>query len=428
MDRTLPPKIRELRQMEIQPPRRSILPNGVPLNVIDAGDCEVMRIDLLMPGGRWQQTAPLQALFTNRMLREGTHRYTAARLAEQLDYYGAWLELSAAAEHSFVTLYTLNKYLPQTLDVLESVIKEPLFPDERLQVVIDNNVQQFKVNCSKVDFLAHRRLMQCLFGRLHPSGRLVEEEDYRRITAPLLRSFYRSHYHSQGCVIYLSGRVTDEACRRVERIFGTEPFGQVGCTEPAATYQPQSDAGKRFFIPRQGALQSAVRMGSLAPDRHHPDFLKLRVLVTLLGGYFGSRLMSNIREEKGYTYGIGASLVPYPGHSVLVINSETANEYVNPLIAEVYRELERLQNEPVSDAELAMVRNYLLGELCRNYESPFSLADAWIFVHTSRFPDTHFADSLQAIKETTSDDIRRLAQLYLCKETLKEVVSGEKMP
>ena len=158
-----------------------------------------------------------------------------------------------------------------------------------------------------------------------------------------------------------------------------------------------------------------------------PDYLKARVMVTLFGGYFGSRLMSNIREEKGYTYGISAGIAPYPGQGILVINTETANEFVEPLVREVYHEIDRLQNDPVPEDELFMVKNYMLGEMCRSYESAFSLADAWMFVQVSGFGDTHFEDALNAVKDITPEEIRELAGRHLCKEKLKEVISGKKM-
>ena len=150
-------------------------------------------------------------------------------------------------------------------------------------------------------------------------------------------------------------------------------------------------------------------------------------MVTLFGGYFGSRLMSNIREEKGYTYGISAGIAPYPGQGILVINTESANEFVEPLVREVYHEIDRLQNDPVPEDELFMVKNYMLGEMCRSYESPFSLADAWIFIATSGLVDQYFSRSLQAVNEVTPQEIQELAQRYLCKETLKEVIAGKKL-
>jgi len=184
---------------------------------------------------------------------------------------------------------------------------------------------------------------------------------------------------------------------------------------------------KRIFVEHADAMQSAVRMGMLSLERHHPDYLKTRVMVTLFGGYFGSRLMSNIREEKGYTYGISAGIVSCPGPEMLVINTETANEFVEPLIREVYHEIDCLQNDLVPEEELAMVKNYMLGEMCRSYESAFSLADAWMFVQVSGFGDTHFEDALNAVRDITPEDIRELAGKHLCKEKLKEVISGKKM-
>lgn len=427
LDRTIQPKVRDIEHLAVQMPQRFIMPNGVPLNILNSGDNEVVRIDLLIEGERWHQSQPLQALFTNRMLREGTLRYSTLEIAEKLDYYGAWLELSSASEYAYITLYSLNKYLPQTLDVLESIVKEPTFPEKELGVVAENNIQQFIVNSSKVDFLAHRALMKAVYGGQHPCGRLVQKEDYKRITPDVLRKFYDRYYHSRNCTIYVSGKVGDDCVRRIEDLFGREAFGK-GFQKPEKTdFVPVSSVDKRIFVEYADVMQSAVRMGMLSLERCHPDYLKARVMVTLFGGYFGSRLMSNIREEKGYTYGISAGIAPYPGQGILVINTETANEFVEPLVREVYHEIDRLQNDPVPEDELFMVKNYMLGEMCRSYESAFSLADAWMFVQVSGFGDTHFEDALNTIKNITPEEIRELAGRYLCKEKLKEVISGKKM-
>ena len=200
--------------------------------------------------------------------------------------------------------------------------------------------------------------------------------------------------------------------------------------EPGKRVAPAA-AGARFgrgepdAAQREGAAQNAVRMGMLSLNQHHPDYLKLRVLVTLFGGYFGSRLMANIREQKGYTYGITAGLLPYPGEGVLTISSDTAPEYVQPLVQEVYKEMDRLCCERVPDEELDRVRSYMLGEMCRSYESVFSLSDAWIFIRISGLDKSYFTDILRAIETVTPDELRDLAQKYLCKENLKMVVCGK---
>ena len=426
MDRTIQPEIQPLKNFHIQTPVRTTLPNGIPLTVINAGEQEVVRMDVLFSGGRWQQSQKLQALFTNRMLREGTTKYTAATIAEKLDYYGSWLELSSSSEYAYITVYSLNKYLAKTLEVVESMIKEPLFPQKELQTILDTNIQQYLVNTSKVDFLAHRSLLKSLYGEQHPCGKIVMEEDYHTITPEVLREFYERHYHSGNCSIFLSGKVTDDIISRVTDIFGI-PFGQYQLQMPKSSFPCAAIPEKRIFTEREDAMQSAVKMGCTTITREHPDYPKLRVLMTLFGGYFGSRLMSNIREDKGYTYGISAGVVFYPDSGLLIVSTETDNEYVEPLIQEVYHEIDRLHLDPVSAEELRIVRNYMLGEMCRSYESPFSLSDAWIFIATSGLKDDYFARSLQAVNEITPAEIQDLAQRYLCKETLKEVIAGKKL-
>ena len=426
MDRTIQPEIQPLKNFHIQTPVRTTLPNGIPLTVINAGEQEVVRMDVLFSGGRWQQSQKLQALFTNRMLREGTTKYTAATIAEKLDYYGSWLELSSSSEYAYITVYSLNKYLAKTLEVVESMIKEPLFPQKELQTILDTNIQQYLVNTSKVDFLAHRSLLKSLYGEQHPCGKIVMEEDYHTITPEVLREFYERYYHSGSCSIFLSGKVTDDIISRVTDIFGI-PFGQYQLQMPKSSFPFAAIPEERIFTEREDAMQSAVKMGCTTITREHPDYPKLRVLMTLFGGYFGSRLMSNIREDKGYTYGISAGVVFYPDSGLLIVSTETDNEYVEPLIQEVYHEIDRLHLDPVSAEELRIVRNYMLGEMCRSYESPFSLSDAWIFIATSGLKDDYFARSLQAVNEITPAEIQDLAQRYLCKETLKEVIAGKKL-
>lgn len=426
MDRTCQPEIRALDTFQILPPEKTALPNGIPLTVINAGQQEVVRIDILFAGGRWHQTQELQALFTNRMLREGTRKYTAADIAEKLDYYGAWLDLSSSSEYAYITLYSLNKYLPETLDVVESMIQEPLFPEKELATVLETNIQQYLVNTSKVDFLVHRALLQAVYAGGHPCGRPIAEKDYRAIRPEVLETFYKQYYHSGNCSIFLSGKVTEDILHRVAVAFG-EPFGDYSHKAPKLHYPVEAIAEKQIYIEREDALQSAVKLGCTTIDRHHPDYLKVKVLMTLFGGYFGSRLMTNIREEKGYTYGISAGILSYPDSGLLAISTETDNMYVKPLIREVYHEIDRLHEELVAEEELTVVRNYMIGEMCRNYESPFSVADAWIFIHTTGMDDAYFTRSLQAVKETTPEEIRELARRYLCKEKLKEVVAGKKL-
>lgn len=427
LDRRIAPEIRQIDHFSIAAPERRVMPNGIPLNIIQVGREDVIRFDLLIKGGQWNQTQPLLAMFTNRMLREGTQSLTSSQIAEKLDYYGAWLDLSSSLNYGFVTLYSLGKYFPKTIEILASMVKEPVFPEKELSVIVNVNKQQFLVNAQRVDVMARKRLNRALFGLSHPLGRYAELEDYDRINSQVLKDFYQQFYHSGNCSIYVSGKVTPEVVRCIEHHFGEAEWGDTSRKAIHRTFVPKTEENKRIFIEKEDALQSSIKIGTFTIDQKHPDYLKLRVLVTLFGGYFGSRLMSNIREDKGYTYGIGAGLVNYPGIGLLGISTEAANEYVEPLIAEVYKEMDILRTEKVGDKELEMVRNYMLGDMCRSYESAFSLSDAWIFIETSGLKDDFFEQSLRAIREVTSSELQELAQQYFCKENLIAVVAGKKV-
>ena len=213
LDRTIPPSIRSMGEFQLTRPERRRMKNGMPLNVIQAGSQEVVRLDVLIGAGQWHQTQALQAMFTNRMLREGTRSMTSAQIAEKLDYYGAWLELSSSANYGFVTLYSLNKYFPRTLAIIADMLKHPVFPEKELEVVVETNRQQFLVNSSRVEVLARKQLNRSLFGVEHPFGRFAEEADYGCISAEVLREFYRKYYHSGSCSVYVSGKVTQEVVR-----------------------------------------------------------------------------------------------------------------------------------------------------------------------------------------------------------------------
>lgn len=428
MDRSIQPPIKELRELNIPEPQRVIFSNGIPVTIVNAGHQDVIRFDLLFKAGTWCQQQKLQALFTNRMLREGSESFSAKEIAETLDFYGAWLELSCGAEYSCVTLFSLSKYFTKVLDVLYSIVTEPLFDSISLKTVIEMNVQQFLINQDKVDYLAQRILMNALLGDTHPYGKLTTKEDYLNVNSAILKSYHQEHFHSNNCTIFISGHVTESILSQVEVVFGTKEFGRKGATEtvcPFPIFTPSLE--KRQFISKEDALQSALSMGMPTISRTHPDYHKFRVLLTLFGGYFGSRLVANIREDKGYSYYIDAVMLHYPFSNFLLIHTECNSDCVEDVVKQIYHEIELLQTEKVSEDELNKVKNYMIGELCRNYESAFAVADAWMFTFTSKVPDSYFKSSLEGILNTSAEDIIYLANTYLSKDKFKEVIVGPKI-
>lgn len=404
-----------------------MLDNGIPLYIIEATKLDIIRIDFVFSAGQYHQARKLQALFACRMLREGCRGYTASEFAERLDYYGAWLELSVSMNRTFVTLYTLKKHFSRTIELIQRMLTEPTYGENQLRIVCDNNKAQFLVNLQKGDIIAMRALRRSIYGEEHPCGMQTQPEDYDTLKVEDLTNYYHQNYSSNTCCIYISGDVDDIVLTHVNGLFGKEVWG-APTTESKHTkkgeHHPNSNNHQHPILRFQlkGAVQDSIRMGCLLMDVNSPDYLPMRVLTTVLGGYFGSRLMKNIRERKGYTYHIGADLLTNTSQSMFMIHCEAQAGKAQEIIDEIHHEIQRLRNEPISTEELHMVRNYMTGEICRNYESAFSLADAYIFMDHLGLPNTHIEQTFEAIHATDTIRLQQLAQQYLYPDILHTVV------
>ena len=401
------------------------MPNGVPLQIIEAPGVEVVRFDVVFSAGQWHQARKLQALFACRMLREGCRGYSAAQFAERLDYYGAWLDLSVAMNRTFVALYTLKKHARHTLELVHRMLTEPAYSKEQFDIVRANNKAQLMVNLQKGDVQAMRALRRSVYGDAHPCGMNAQPEDYDTLQVEHVVDFYRSYYGSSNCQVYLSGDADEGLLRHVEELFGTEEWGatvdgrrKVDDVDTAESSRP-SDV---VHCQLENAVQDSIRMGMLLMDVNDEDYLPMRVLTTVLGGYFGSRLMKNVREEKGYTYHIGADLVTNTRKVMFLVHCEAQAGRAEEVIAEVQHEMLRLQNERVSDEELMMVRNYMTGEICRNYESALSLVDAYIYINNLGLSQTYIEQMLEVIRDIDAGHLQQLAVRYLRPELLHTVV------
>lgn len=419
-----PPVIKPLSLEYLTLPRLVTMPNGVPLYILDGADKGVVRFDLLFKGGYAVQSKPLLAMFTNRMLREGTAQLSAAEISQKLDYYGAWIDMYSSQNCNHITLYTMSKHFVSLLKVLEDMVKHPIFPQDNLDTVRNNNKAHFAVNSQKVDIVSQRFFENSLWGSEHPLGHVVEAADYDAITRDDVLDYYASYYGSCNCTMFISGSANDAILEALASGLG---HGRWGCEQQCSAADiasPLPLSGHRN-IPVSDTMQSGVKMGFMAMDATHPDFFKFRFLCVLLGGFFSSRLMSNVREENGYTYHIAAELDAYGHRNAFMVSSETATEYVEPLIKEVYRELDRLVNEPVDEAEIELVRNYIIGELCREYEGQSAKSEVFINTWLSGSDFASVNRYLDEIKSVTPADLQRLAREYFKRENMIVIVAGK---
>ena len=417
-----PPQIKTLSLSHLALPVTTVMPNGVALHSLQGEDRGIVRLDILFKGGYAVQEKPLQALFTNRMLREGSALYSAAEISRQLDFYGAWIDMYSSQECNHIILYVLAKHFAKLLPVVEDFVKRPLFPEENLSVVRGNNKAHFLINSRKVEVVAQRHFECKLWGEEHPLGHIIEAEDYENITRDDLIAYYNNVYSSRNCTIFLTGGCTEEIKSVVVKSFGNEAWGEaVAVTSAIAA--PVTFKGKhRVTLP--DTVQSAVKIGSFTLPANNPDIYDLRILNVLFGGYFGGRLMSNIREDKGYTYDIISEIDAYGSRNAFMISSQTATEYVEPLLKEVYGEIERLHNEEIAAEEVELVCNYIKGELCREYEG--IIAKTEVFVN-AWLADEEFASVnayIDAVARITPERLQSVARKYLHSDNMFEVVVG----
>ena len=426
LNRSIPPQIQPT-SFAFRKPVEHVMCNGMPLYIIEATGMGAIRIDFVFSVGQYHQVRKLQALFTCRMLREGCRGYSASAFAERMDFYGAWLELSVAMNRTFVTLYTLKKHFSATLELVHRMLTEPTYDENQFAIVCANNKAQLLVNLQKGSTIAMRALRSSIYGDQHPCGMQPYPKDYDTLRVGDLTNYYHHFYGSHTCCIYLSGDVGECELSHIEELFGHDTWGapEIDCRktnvwENLSNSNPLPPSSLNLQL--KDAVQESIRLGNLLMDINDPDYLSTRVLTTILGGYFGSRLMKNIREEKGYTYHIGADLITNTSQVMFLIHCEAQTGRSQEIIEEIHREMSRLHTELISDEELQLVRNYMIGEICRNYENAFSLTDAYIFMHHLELPLTHLEQTVEAIRSTDAIHLQQLAQRYFRPENLHSVV------
>lgn len=414
----------------MQPPRRINFPqpdffclsNGIKVYQFNAGTQDVISIELVFAAGSWFQKKPFTAMATNLMLREGTRNFSAQELSESLDYFGAHFENTTERDNAYVTLYSLNKHLANTLPLLSEIVKNPLFPGDEYSVLAGKQRQMLEVNRQKVNFLARTQFNSILFGNNHPYGMYLVPNDIGKVNNADLADFHKLHYHSGNCSIIVAGLIKQGLINDLEAYFGGNDWS--GNPGNPIQYLPSGSDQKTHFHVKEGAMQSAIRMGGIMFSRNHPDFAGMKVLNAILGGYFGSRLMNNLREDKGYTYGIGSSVVPLRHGGYFVISGEVGAGVTKEALSEITFELNRLCNEPVGESELSLVRSYLTGEMLRAVDGPFAQADMYRDLIEDGLDISHFEELIDTVQHINSQQLQDLAIRYLNPVNLFTLVVG----
>ncbi len=422
LNRTIPPPIKDAVDfnLTLKPYEKILLKNHAPVYAVNAGEEEVMMLEFVFYAGNCYEQKNIVAAATNSLLKNGTSKKSAYQINEHFEYYGAYLNRACFNETATLTLHCLSKHLNNLLPVIREILTDSIFPEKELEILKQNSKQQLSVNLKKCDFVANRLIDKNLYGEDHPYGKFNTAEAYDALQADELRKFYKDYYLNGKCILFAAGKLPLDFEEQLNNYFGDLNINE---TIPSTENIPIPVTQKKFNINNDpNGVQGAIRIARPFPNRHHPDFKKVMILNTLFGGFFGSRLMANIREEKGYTYGINSYLQNHIQQTAWMISTEAGKDVCEATIQEVYKEMDLLKTELVDDEELLLVKNYMMGSNLGDLDGPFQIINRWKNLILNNLDENYFYDSMNTIKNITAEEIKDLANKYLVPEEFFELV------
>ncbi len=416
INRTIAPPIKNAVDfnLKLKPYEKFVLDNGVEVYSLNVGEEEVIQLEWVFFAGNTWEEKNLVAAATNHLLKNGSSKRTAFDINEHFEFYGSYLNRHCFNETANITLHALSKHLPVLLPVVQELIADASFPKTELEIFQQNSKQRLAVSLLKCDFVGNREIDVLLFGKDHPYGKYSSVRDYDALTTEQLAQFYDKHYRNGKCIIFIAGKLPANIFALLNQYFGGLSLSKPVIQPPAVNKERQLHPNRTSTVINDAnGVQGAIRIASNFPNRHHPEFMEVQVLNTLFGGYFGSRLMSNIREEKGYTYGIHSFLQSHTEQSAWMITTEAGREVCDATIKEVYHEMQVLRDELVDDEELMLVRNYLLGSLLGDLDGPFHIINRWKSYILNGLDENYFYAATDTIRNITPARLQELAIKYL---------------
>ncbi len=421
LDRSLAPPSQPIRHINMVQAVTHHLSNAVPVHVLRAGQQPVVGIELVFRrGGSKYETHDAACFFALKMLGEGTQHRSAYQVSNLVNSLGAYMQFTPGLDRSSVEVYCLSKHADRLLQLLHEVLTQPAFAEAELTKLKDRQKQQIRLNNKKISALASKQLRVGLFGQ-HPYGKVLTESAVDALRREDVVDFHQKSLLG-GWEVILSGDVNPTVIAATEQHLGTRPVAEQELVSlPELRFQPAD----KHLVERPDSLQSSLRVGLPLFKKNHPDYHVMRLVNTLLGGYFGSRLMRNIREEKGLTYGISSGLATLEEGGYLVIGTEVKKEFTQLVLDEIHKEVNALCHQPVGTVELETVKSYLAGRLLKSMNTPFALAEKFKNIYLDGLTYDFYQNYLKTLKTTTPQQIIAVANRYLATDQWHEIVVGE---
>lgn len=418
LDRTQRPTVHPTENIEFVEPRTIMLNGTTPLFIMQEVQNETSRIDLYFDAGKNSGERSLSS-FVNGLILSGTDKKNSMEINEAINSLGGFYQSGVSMESAVMSIYALKEFLPQLTASLVDAILNVNFDEKEMNEYLADRRQKHRESMGKVSYLAQREFQQRLFASNQLYASVLSEDDIDQSRREDLIEFHKNHYINGLYKVVIVGDIDENELEKIERLLHPLTYQNISTKED----QFINEKGE-FHVEKKGAMQTAIRIGRSLFNKKHPDYLDFLVVNTILGDYFGSRLMSNIREDKGYTYGIGSAVNEFYNTGYFMIGTEVKKEVTEDTLKEVRYELERLQNEPVGFSELELVKNYLLGQLLKSADGPYAMMDLYLSAEIQGKDLEFYNEAIDAIKKITPERIQELAKKYLNWEDLTVVTAG----
>ena len=393
--------------------------NGTRVCEVNLGSQDILKIEVVHVAGRSVEEHHLVSRAVSSLLKDGSGQKTSAQIAEEIDYYGASIKTASNMDFSYTSMYTLTKYANEIIPLLHELYVDPTFSEDEIAKFKKLNIQKLKEELTKNEVISYRQITEEIFGKEHAYGYNSTEIDYLNIDRTKIITHFNQNYGTDNRYIFISGKVSNSIRKLVY-----DTFGQDKRVAKKHKYDPviKETVGKKIQIRSKNEHQSAIKTGMRLFDKNHPDNAAFFVLNTIFGGYFGSRLMSSIRENLGYTYDIFSSIDQMLYDGCFYVSTEAAPAYEKLVIKEIYHQMEILKQEKVAANELSMVKNYLMGNFINMLDGPMNVSSfAKSMILTGKNP-SEFSLFTTEILDSNMDIIMDMAQKYLNEKNMIEIL------
>ncbi|MDE6333777.1 MAG: insulinase family protein [Muribaculaceae bacterium] len=409
LDRTVAPPVRPFADINLVPERVETLPNGLILHIVNTGSQPISRLVLVREGGSLDAERPWQKRLMAEAMRENTVNMDGEHIADIVDYNGARLGSSVHDHFTRLDMLVLNRRMPELLPLMRDIMLDARFTERSLGVVAGKAAANRAIQLSKVSYVAANAARRMVTGTSHPASVIATPEDFTSTTVADVSVLYEEMLGMR-MHAFIGGAFDEGTLKTVRDFLGafSVAASRSICVRP---YEPSPQ--RRVHVDMPQAMQAAVSMMMPAIGRDHPDYIDLRLTIIALGGYFGSRLMSNIREDKGLTYGINAALLGSREGAYMEIGAQCDRNYVEQVIEETVKEIDLLRSDPPRADELQRLKLYAWTSLAAAADSAFGTLDHYITRLMVGTPHDYFARQMQCVASLTPDRIAEIAGRYL---------------